>query len=432
LARNGSGTYVRVHDWTTDRDAGTPITASRVDAEADDMATALSDSIARNGETTITGNIPFSNFKLTGLGSATVRTDAVNYGQVIDNSGRYSSVSGTNTIVLSLNPALTVYPTGGVFYFKSAATNTGNVTININGLGAKSIKKQTLGGVVELKPGDIQGGTMHAIAYDGVQFQLLSAAGEGFRADCRLVYTNATTLTLNRKNGNRLCIEGVNEQIPAAGVTLSNGGLSADTTYYIYAYMNSGTMTLEASTTGHAEDSATGMEIKSGAATRTLVGMARTNPSSQFAQTNSLLGVLTYFNRRLKSIKAAFTADRTTTSTSYTEINSEIRLPFLTWGDNEVAYAVRGVVSNNTDAAKTFTVIGIDTEGTVNVRGGTGFKQTFAANNEFNAAFSGFSDEAEGFHYATIQGKVVSGTGTWSGGSVTAENDVTLSIAVLG
>jgi hypothetical protein len=404
-----------------------------MDQQDSDIATGLSTAICKDGQTTITAAIPFNNNRLTGLGSATARTDAVNYGQVIDNSGRYSSVSGTNTIVLSLTPALTVYPTGGVFYFKAAATNTGNVTININGLGAKSIKKQTLGGLVELKPGDIQGGTIQVIAYDGTQFQQLNLAGEGFRADCRLTYTNATTLTLVRKNGDRLCTNGVNEQIPSAGVTLSNGGLSADTTYFIYAYMNSGTMTLEASTTGHAEDSATGMEIKSGAATRTLVGMARTNASSQFVQTSANLGVLSYFNRRVKAIKAAFTADRTTTSTSYAEINSEIRVPFLTWGDSDVAFSVRGAVHNDTINTRVQTAVGIETGGSVNVRGGTSIRQGPGTNaQEFSAAFSGFADESEGYHYATVMGRVGTGTGTWSGGNAIAEIDITLTITVLG
>jgi hypothetical protein len=430
---NGNGSFSVVWDWTDRRDAGANISASEMDQQDSDIATGLSTAICKDGQTTITANLPMANFRHTGVANASARTDYAAYGQVIDNSGRYSSVSGTNTIVLSLTPALTVYPTGGVFYFKAAGTNTGNVTININGLGAKSIKKQTLGGVVELKPGDIQGGTMHAIAYDGVQFQLLSAAGEGYRGDCRLTYTNATTLTLVRKNGDRLCIEGVNEQIPAAGVTLSNGGLSANTTYNIYAYMNSGTMTLEASTTAHTEDSTTGMEIKSGAATRTLVGMARTNGSSQFAQTSANLGVLTYFNRRVKRIQAAFTADRTTTSTSYTELNSEIRLPFLTWGDNDVAYAVRGVSSNDTNNTRHFTAVGIETGGSVTVRGGAVCRQGASTNSqEMNSAFSGFSDESEGYHYATVMGKVGAGTGTWSGGAATAELDITLSIMVIG
>jgi hypothetical protein len=341
LARNGSGTYQRVMDWTNDRDAGVLISASRMDQEADDIATALSESIARDGQTTITANIPFANNKITGLGSGTASTDSANYGQVLNNSSRAGA--------------------------------------------------------------------------------------------CRLTYTSATVLTLIRRDGDRLCINGANEQIPAAGVTLSNGGLSANTLYYVYAYMNSGTMTLEASTTGHADDTATGMKIKSGAATRTLVGMARTNASSQFVQTSTNLGVITYFNRRLKAIKAAFTADRTTTSTSYTELNSEIRLPFLTWGDNDVVFSVRGASSNDTNNTRHHTAVGIDTGGSVTVRGGTSCRQGPSTNaQEFNSAFSGFADESEGYHYATVMGKVGAGTGTWSGGTATAEIDITLTITVFG
>jgi hypothetical protein len=433
LARNGSGTMVRIHDWTADRDAGVLINASRMDADTDDIANELSNSIAKDGQTTITANLPMATFRHTGVGNASARTDYAAYGQVIDNSGRYAGSGGTaNAITMTLSPALTAYATGMVLYFLAANDNTAAVTINVNGLGAKAIKKKTLGGLVDLKPGDIKNGTLQEVAYDGTQFNLLTLAGEGFRSDCRLVYTNATTLTLNRKNGDRLAISGVNEQIPSAGVTLSNGGLSADTTYFIYAYMNSGTMTLEASTTGHTEAN-TGIETKTGASSRTLVGMARTNGSSQFVQSDSNLGVLSYFNRRVKAIEFAFTADRTTTSTSYTEINSEIRLPFLTWGDSDVAFSVRGCTSNNTNNTRVHTAVGIETGGSVNVRGGTACRQGASTNSqEFNSAFSGFSDESEGYHYATVMGKVGAGTGTWSGGTATAETDITLTITVLG
>jgi hypothetical protein len=57
---NGSGTFVRVHDWTTDRDAAVKITAVRHDAEDDGFATGLSAAICRNGESTTTASIPFA------------------------------------------------------------------------------------------------------------------------------------------------------------------------------------------------------------------------------------------------------------------------------------------------------------------------------------------------------------------------------------
>lgn len=430
MARNGSGTYQRVHDWTTDRDAGVNITASRMDAEADDMATALSDSIARNGETTITANLPMATFRHTGVGNASARTDYAAYGQLQDSSPQWagSATQTTTNYSITLTPTVTALVAGQTFRF-SAGQNDGPMTLTVNGLTAKNLYKRD---GKALAKNDIMGGVVTA-TYDGSQFLLQSVDAPTYRGDCRLTYTNATTLTLVRKNGDRLCINGVNEQIPSAGVTVSNAGLSADTTYFVYAAMSSGTMLLETSTTGHTEDTTTGMEVKSGAVTRTLVGMARTNPSSQFAQTSSLLGVITYFNRRLKSIKASFTTTRSTTSTSYTEINSEIRLPFLTWGDNDVAYTLRGTTTNGTNAAVNFTACGIETGGSVTVRGGTVVAQIpTGASQNHSTAFAGFSDEAEGFHYATVMGKVTLGTGDWAGGSSTAENDITLNIAVLG
>lgn len=78
MAFNGSGTFERVHDWTTDRNNGTKIEAERMDAEHDGFATGLSNCIAKDGQSTPTANIPFGGFKLTNVGDATSATDAVN------------------------------------------------------------------------------------------------------------------------------------------------------------------------------------------------------------------------------------------------------------------------------------------------------------------------------------------------------------------
>lgn len=78
MAFNGAGTYVRVHDWSQDEIDGVLIQGDRMDEEFDDQATALSQCITKNGETTITANIPMAGFKFTGLGDATAATDALN------------------------------------------------------------------------------------------------------------------------------------------------------------------------------------------------------------------------------------------------------------------------------------------------------------------------------------------------------------------
>ena len=75
---NGSGTFTRLYNWVTDRDASIKITASRMDAEMDGMATGLSNAITKDGQTTITQNIPFNNKKITGLADAAADTDALN------------------------------------------------------------------------------------------------------------------------------------------------------------------------------------------------------------------------------------------------------------------------------------------------------------------------------------------------------------------
>lgn len=76
-----SGVFSRLYNWVTDRNAGTKILAARMDAEMDGFATGLSSCILKDGTQTITANIPFNGFKLTGLGDATTSGDAVHLGQ---------------------------------------------------------------------------------------------------------------------------------------------------------------------------------------------------------------------------------------------------------------------------------------------------------------------------------------------------------------
>ena len=79
MARNGSGTYNRAVSPYT---AGTTITAATVNSEMDDIATALTASMARDGQSPATANIPMGGFRLTGLANAVASTDAAALGQV--------------------------------------------------------------------------------------------------------------------------------------------------------------------------------------------------------------------------------------------------------------------------------------------------------------------------------------------------------------
>jgi hypothetical protein len=88
---------------------------------------------------------------------------------------------------------------------------------------------------------------------------------------CYLSRQSATVLVLLPRNGNVLNVNGLPERVPVGGVTVANTGMSANTVYFVYAYMAAGVMTLELSATGHTA-SAMGVETKTGDTSRTLFG----------------------------------------------------------------------------------------------------------------------------------------------------------------
>jgi hypothetical protein len=267
----------------------------------------------------------------------------------------------------------------------------------------------------------VAGGTMAgALVLSGAPTVDLHAATKAYTDDiinglltgqCYFTVTSTTQAKLSRLNGNKLFINGEWYSIPALGVTVSNSGLSTSTTYYVYAYQNVGTITLEISTTAYADDATYGNKIKSGDATRVLVGMVRTQSGSAIFETADTL-YLSWFNKKGKVNATAFSVDRTTTSTATVEINSEIRTPFLTWTGEVVRLSSSGHCSNSgANVCRTF--IGID--GTTGRANGTNMLGTSAVPIAVSEAPSSL---AEGYHYATLCGSVGAGTGTWAASSI--------------
>jgi hypothetical protein len=136
------------------------------------LATGLSTAITKDGQTTVTANIPMANFKITGLGAATVGTDAVRYSQIQSNTDKLLTVTGTDTYVATASPTLTAYAAGNTFSLVVPNTNTGASTINIDGLGAKAITRT---GSTALVAGDMIATEVVIVVYDGTRFQLINA-----------------------------------------------------------------------------------------------------------------------------------------------------------------------------------------------------------------------------------------------------------------
>ena len=86
---------------------------------------------------------------------------------------RYGAdISANDDYVVNLSPAPTAYVTGMQVAFKATTANTGAATLNVNGLGAKTIKKNVS---TDLETGDILAGQDVICIYDGTNFQVVSS-----------------------------------------------------------------------------------------------------------------------------------------------------------------------------------------------------------------------------------------------------------------
>lgn len=138
MAFNGTGTFNRLYTWVTDKINSIPITASRMDAEMDGMATGLSSCITKDGQTTITANIPMASHKFTGLSTGNARTDSITLGQVQD--GQFTALGTTSgsadAYTASPTPAITAYVATMEYSAKINATNTTTTPyLQLSGIG---------------------------------------------------------------------------------------------------------------------------------------------------------------------------------------------------------------------------------------------------------------------------------------------------------
>lgn len=133
-----------------------------------------------------------SNAKVTGIKDVSNATDATSAEVIQKNVLVYANAAGSaNALTLTLAPAATSYTAGMVVHFKSNQDITGAATINVNGLGAKSIKKNFN---VALAANDIKNGQLVTLMYDGTDFQMLSqlgnaSGGSSSGGDPTLIYT---------------------------------------------------------------------------------------------------------------------------------------------------------------------------------------------------------------------------------------------------
>lgn len=170
MSYNGSGTF-NINSAGQPVVSGTVISSTAFNALTADLATGLSTALTKDGQTTPTANISLGTYKITNLGVGTAATDAARVSQLQNfSTSTLITVAGTDTITGTVSPSLTAYTAGQIFSFVVGTTNTGAVTLNIDGLGAKAVTRT---GAIALVAGAMVTGQVALVEYDGTQFQLL-------------------------------------------------------------------------------------------------------------------------------------------------------------------------------------------------------------------------------------------------------------------
>ncbi|PKR56335.1 hypothetical protein [Thalassospira lohafexi] len=182
---NGSGVVTRnngtnsgSNTWENDRDASIKITADNHDTHDQDLADAIQNTIAKDGQNTPTADLPMNNQKHTGVGNATAANHYAGAGQVQNGAFQWGgTAAGTaDALTINLTPTLTAYTAGlTVRFLASDDSATTTPTININAAGAKTLVNQDGDA---LTAGDIVNGTIYEATYDGTNFRVYVSASQ--------------------------------------------------------------------------------------------------------------------------------------------------------------------------------------------------------------------------------------------------------------
>jgi len=175
MPRNGSGIYGPPPG--TAAVPNTTIESADYNAVVADMSQALTESVNVGGTAPFQANQSMGNNKLTAMAAGSAAADSANLSQVqSDIVAHATAVGGTvDAVTATFSPAFAAYTAKMRFRFAAAGANTVVApTVNVDGLGVKTIKKLNS---VALAVGDI-GGSGHICdcAYNGTDIILLNPA----------------------------------------------------------------------------------------------------------------------------------------------------------------------------------------------------------------------------------------------------------------
>jgi hypothetical protein len=174
--------------------------------------------------------------------------------------------------------------------------------------------------------------------------------------DCRFEYVDANTCKLLPFGGNQIMISGVRRTIPSAGVSFVTAGAPwSDIIFYVFAGWTGSAIVINASVVSSSTIiiDANGMPVLQSDPSQTLIGMAWLAPSTGlFQQSASIAGVISYWNRKQRTIYAQ-PATQSTGSTASVEL-SAFRCTFVSFASDLVRLLTSGYVYTTTPGNQLF------------------------------------------------------------------------------
>lgn len=163
MPRNGSGLYTLPYNWNDDKANGIKVLASRMQNQDQDIANALTGSVAADGQTSITGDLDFNGNRAVDLGDGQDTQDAVVIGQVQTGELQYYGVSSTIPLgtpgrdyEVNSNPSLLEYVDGLNFSFVADIDCIDDPVLRVDTLAQLDmVKDDGSGGYVPLVAGDL-------------------------------------------------------------------------------------------------------------------------------------------------------------------------------------------------------------------------------------------------------------------------------------
>lgn len=108
-----------------------------------------------------------------------------------------ADAGGTDAYAITVTPAPTAYVTGQVFRFRANTANTGTATLNVNSLGAITIRKPSPSGYVDLETGDILAQQLVEVMYNGTHMIATSTLSTQVITASNVVFNQQLVLNNN-------------------------------------------------------------------------------------------------------------------------------------------------------------------------------------------------------------------------------------------